>query len=225
MIVSAALCPSAPLLVAELCGQDPPLPELRVATADAVAAMLDAGPEVVTVVGAAPATATWPPDSPVDLGPFLGAATTARPALPLPLALGATVLRTSGWAGCTVFQGVSPGTSPEACAALGRELAAGPRVALLVVGNGSACRTEKAPGWFDARAAPFDAAAERAVESGDPGALLDLDAGLARTLQADGRAPWQVLAGAARGSSWTSRVHYTDAPYGVGYLVATLRTA
>jgi hypothetical protein len=94
-----------------------------------------------------------------------------------------------------------------------------------VVGGGSACRTEKAPGWFDARAAPFDAATERAVAAGDPGALLELDPGLARTLQADGRAAWQVLAGAARGRTWTSRVHYADAPLGVGYLVAALRTA
>ncbi len=44
-------------------------------------------------------------------------------------------------------------------------------------------------------------------------------------LLSDGRGAWQVLAGAARGQTWTSRVHYADAPLGVGYLVAALRTA
>jgi hypothetical protein len=225
VIVAAALCPSAPLLVPELCGQRPPLPELRQAAARAVAEMLAAEPEAVTVVGPAPTTATWPTDTPVDLGVFLGAATTGRPALPLSLALGVTLLRSAGHAGATRLQGVADDASPDACAALGPSIVPARRSAFLVVGGGSACRTEKAPGWFDARAAAFDAATERAVAAGDPGALLDLDPDLARALQADGRAAWQVLAGAARGRTWTSRVHYADAPLGVGYLVAALRTA
>ncbi len=223
MIVAAALCPSAPLLVPELCGQRPALPELRQAAAHAVAQMLAAGPEAVTVVGPAPTTATWPTDTPVDLGVFLGAATSGRPALPLSLALGATLLRSAGHAGSTRLQGVAADASPDDCAALGPSIVREGRHAFLVVGGGSACRTEKAPGWFDARAAPFDATTERAVATGDPGALLDLDPDLARTLQADGRAAWQVLAGAARGQAWTSHVHYADAPLGVGYLVAALR--
>ena len=221
MIVSAALCPSAPLLVPSLGGLCPPLPELRQAAARAVTTMLDADPEVVTVVGPAPATATWPVDAPVDLGPFLGHATVER-ALPPALAVGATVLRAGGHTGAARFQGVADDASPAACTVLGRELAGRGRVALLVVGSGSACRTEKAPGWFDARAAPFDATVERAVTSGDLDALLELGPDLARTLHADGRAPWQVLAGAARGVA-TIRVEYTDAPFGVGYLVASLR--
>jgi hypothetical protein len=36
-----------------------------------------------------------------------------------------------------------------------------------------------------------------------------------------GRASWQVLAGAAEGGTWSARVTFDDAPYGVTYLVAT----
>jgi hypothetical protein len=223
VIVAATLVPSTPLLVPELGGQHPPLPELRSASARAVAALLDARPDLVVVVGPAPATATWPSDSAVDLGPFLGRATTGR-ALPLALALGATLLRAAGFPGGTVFQAVAADAAPAACAALGRSLVDGAeRVALLVVGDGSARRTPKAPGWFDARAEAFDAATDRAVRSGDLGALLDLDPDLATALQAAGRPAWQVLAGAAGDLPCHSRVDYADAPLGVGYLVAALR--
>ncbi len=226
MIVAAALCPSAPLLVPELGGRNPPLPELRSATGRAVAAMLGAGPDVVAVVGPAPATASWPAGTAVDLGPFRGSATTRRPTLPFPLGLGATVLRDAGYAGPTLFQGVADDAPPEVCAAAGRAVAdAGGRVGLLVVGDGSARRSPRAPGWFDERAAAFDAAAERAVRAGDLGALLDLDPELARALRAAGRPAWQALAGAARGATCTSRLDYADAPYGVAYLVAALRFA
>jgi len=224
MLSAAAICPSAPLLVPELCGQRPPLPDLREATAGAVAALRDAAPDVLAVVGPAPHTATWPADAGVDLGPFRGRATTARPTLPLSLALGATLLREAGHAGETVFQGVAEDADPGACAALGRRLAAAAgTVAFLVVGDGSACRSRAAPGWFDERAAGFDAAVEQAVGAGDVGALLDVDPALAADLQAVGRAAWQVLAGAAHGLSCTARIPYADAPFGVGYLVAALR--
>jgi hypothetical protein len=40
-------------------------------------------------------------------------------------------------------------------------------------------------------------------------------------LWAAGRAPWQVLAGAAGDSPVKAQVLYEGAPYGVGYVVAT----
>ena len=77
---------------------------------------------------------------------------------------------------------------------------------------------------FDERAAAFDAAAERAVRAGDTRALLDLDPGLARDLMATGRPAWQVLAGALEGcTSLSVQVPYAGDPFGVAYLVATLR--
>ena len=66
MIVPAALCPSPPLLAAASTGQADVLPELRDACAAAVAWLLAAAPDEVTVIGPAATTATWPPDSVPD---------------------------------------------------------------------------------------------------------------------------------------------------------------
>ncbi len=95
------------------------------------------------------------------------------------------------------------------------------RVGLLVMGDGSACRSLKAPGYLDERAEGYDAALARALGTADTAALAALDPGLAAELKAEGRAPWQVLAGAAEGAGLTARLGYQDAPYGVGYLVAS----
>ncbi len=54
MITSAALCPGPPLLVRELTGADPVLPELREACAEAVATLLRDRPGAVAVVGPGP---------------------------------------------------------------------------------------------------------------------------------------------------------------------------
>ena len=43
---------------------------------------------------------------------------------------------------------------------------------------------------------------------------------MAYELKASGRAPWQVLAGAAEGTGLGGALLYEEAPYGVGYLVA-----
>ncbi|NKY14256.1 hypothetical protein HGA06_08790, partial [Streptomyces somaliensis DSM 40738] len=117
--------------------------------------------------------------------------------------------------------GVAELLAPERCAAVGRELAArAPRVALLVMGDGSARRTVKAPGYLDERAAGFDERAARALGAADTAALAALDARLAYELKAAGRASWQVLAGAAHTASPEGRLLHDSAPYGVGYLVA-----
>jgi aromatic ring-opening dioxygenase LigB subunit len=94
---------------------------------------------------------------------------------------------------------------------------------LLVLGDGTACRSPKAPGYFDHRSAVFDAAVERAVRTGDLGAVMRIDPDLARELMATGRAAWQVLAGAMNGSRLATEIRYYDDPFGVAYLVASLR--
>ena len=111
------------------------------------------------------------------------------------------------------------------CRKLGADLAGGStRTALLAVGDGSARRGLRAPGHFDERAHAFDAEVERAMRAGDLTALLDLDPALARELMATGRPAWQVLAGALDGvASLTPEVQYAGDPFGVAYLVATLR--
>jgi aromatic ring-opening dioxygenase LigB subunit len=109
------------------------------------------------------------------------------------------------------------------CATLGARLAAtAPRVALLVMADGSARRGLKAPGYLDERSFPFDAQVTEAIRAGDMPALLALDASLARDLMATGRPAWQVMAGALDGQRPDSVIRYCDDPFGVAYLVATL---
>jgi hypothetical protein len=110
----------------------------------------------------------------------------------------------------------------DECAALGRELAGGERrIGLLVCGDGSACRTEKAPGFFDPAAEEWDEAAVAALKTADRDALLALDVVVGTRVLAAGRAPWQVLAAAAADAVFEATVDWADAPYGVMYVVGT----
>lgn len=225
MIVRAALCPSPPLLASGVTGQDALLPELRDACAAAVGWLLAAAPDAVTVIGPATATATWPPDSVPDLRMHAPAAYPGPSPLPLALAIGAQLLDAAGYAGPRILQSVAESASPGACFELGRDLAAdAPRTALLVMGDGSARRSAAAPGYLDARAEPFDASVELAFRDGDLSALTTLDPVLARDLLASGRPAWQTLAGALAPGPQTA-VLYSEAPFGVAYLVATLTPA
>lgn len=117
---------------------------------------------------------------------------------------------------------VSEDMSAPACAALGADLARGnDRLALLVMGDGSARRGARAPGGDDPRAEPYDKTAAVALATADARALLALDEELSARLLVAGRAPWQVLAGAAlAGGRYRGELHYDDAPYGVSYFVA-----
>lgn len=114
---------------------------------------------------------------------------------------------------------IAPDASPDECAALGRVLSA-EDVGLLVVGDGAATHTEKAPGYLDERAGPFDASVAAALRDADPAALAALDPDLATALFASGRAPWQVLAGATAGRSWRGELLHSSVPFGVAYHVA-----
>ncbi len=82
----------------------------------------------------------------------------------------------------------------------------------LVVGNGSAKRTEKAPGHFDERAEAFDAALGASLRAGGPA----VDLGLARELWASVDA---IVELGELGDLGEARVDYDDAPYGVQYWV------
>ncbi|ATZ24061.1 hypothetical protein SLAV_10965 [Streptomyces lavendulae subsp. lavendulae] len=232
MLVAAAVCPAPPLLVPEVAaGAAAELGDARTACSDALAVLAASRPDLLVVVGAADAdhAGPYPQGSRggfhgfgVDADVRLGAGEEGPRTLPASLAVGAWLLGRAGWGAAPVEGlGVAGPAAPEECLRTGRELAArDARVALLVMGDGSACRTLKAPGYLDERAAAFDAAAGRALGSADTAALAALDPGLAAELQAAGRAPWQVLAGAAEDAGLDGRLLYEDAPYGVGYFVA-----
>ncbi|MEU5098541.1 class III extradiol dioxygenase subunit B-like domain-containing protein [Streptomyces sp. NPDC020996] len=237
MLVAAAVCPCPPLLVPEVAaGAAPELDAARAACTDALGVLAAARPDRLVVVGPAAESehGAYPEGARgsfrgfgVELDVRLGRAGDAAGApgarrLPPSLAVAAWLLRRTGWSDAPIEGlGVRETLATERCVAAGKEIAArAGRVALLVMGDGSACRTLKAPGYLDERAAPFDAQAARALAAADVAALEALDAGAAQELMVSGRAPWQVLAGAAEGAGLSGALLFEDAPYGVGYLVA-----
>jgi hypothetical protein len=181
-------------------------------------------PEVIVVVGPAAATGAWDPASRLNPAVFAPAAAgTGAGSPPLALGLGAMLLDQAGYQGRRCLQAVGHDEPASACVRLGAELGdSDVRTALLVVGDGSARRSLKAPGYLDARAAGFDAEVERAVRAGDLDALRRLDAALARDLMATGRPAWQVVAGALGSLAPAGEILYSDDPFGVAYLVAYL---
>ncbi|MFJ1656829.1 class III extradiol dioxygenase subunit B-like domain-containing protein [Streptomyces sp. NPDC088337] len=234
MLVAAAVCPCPPLLVPEVAaGAAPELDSTRAAGTDALGVLAAARPDLLVVVGPAEASGSGPqPEGAwgsfrgfgVDLEVRLGrdTGTGSGGELPPSLAVAAWLLERTGWSDAPVEGlGVEESLTPERCAAAGRDLAvrAG-RVALLVMGDGSARRTLKAPGYLDERAEPFDTSVARALGEADTSALMALDGVLAHELKVSGRAPWQVLAGAAEDVGLSGTLLHDDAPYGVGYLVA-----
>ncbi|MGI5458535.1 class III extradiol dioxygenase subunit B-like domain-containing protein [Streptomyces sp. CA-249302] len=235
MLVAAAVCPCPPLLVPEAAaGAAPELDAARTACADALGVLAASRPDLLVVLGPAEQSGrgTHPQGTRgsfrgfgVDVDVRLGTGDGTAPGRELPpsLAVAAWLLERTGWSDAPIEGlGVGEPLAAERCIEVGREIAArAERVALLVMGDASACRTLKAPGYLDERAAPFDAEVARALGTADVAALKTLDAELAYELKASGRAPWQVLAGAAEDAALSGTLLYEDAPYGVGYVVAT----
>lgn len=95
--------------------------------------------------------------------------------------------------------------------------------ALLVAGDGSARRGEKAPGHLDERAAPYDAVIEEALRDGDALTLSSLDLDLGVELLAAGapvlRALGEAVLASGRAVASTD-LAYADDPFGVRYWVA-----
>lgn len=241
MLVSAAVCPHPPILVPEAAGEAAPeLDGLRAACDAAVGRLTGSAADALIVVGGAPETRSYGRDAYATLRPYgLSWTVPGEPCadaepLPLSLGIGRWLLERAGAGAPDRYEAVAFDAPQEECAALGRRLAgSAARVALLVMGDGTACRSEKAPGYLDERAAPYDEAVARALECADASALAALDPELSRELQVAGRAAWQVLAAAATaGTAGGTTAETTgeggfdavlladEAPYGVGYLVA-----
>jgi aromatic ring-opening dioxygenase LigB subunit len=220
VLTAAAVCPHPPLLVPEVaCGAAPELDSLRAACAEAVR-RLAAASDVVVVVGSGPATRDFGPDASGSLRPYGADVTIGGGPAVLPLSL--TIGRWLLGAPPAGHRAVAQDAPAESCARLGAEIAAlAGRVGLLVMGDGSACRTERSPGYLDERAVGFDAEVARALAEADTDALAALDPAVAADLVAAGRAPWQVLAGAARDGRFGGELLAGEAPYGVGYFVAS----
>jgi hypothetical protein len=230
-LVAAAVCPHPPLIVPEIAvGAAAESDDLRAACDAAVSHLVDSGARTIVVVGGDGATrrhrfpfrgsfATWGADIEV------GAPGADHGELPLSLLIGAWLLqRTAGTSGLDrTLVGVAADAPVASCVSLGADQSSDGPWALLAMGDGSACRGLKSPGYDDPRAEPYDSGVSRALADADVDALIGLDPVLSAELKVAGRAPWQVLAGAARaaGHAWRGRVIHDAAPYGVAYLVAT----
>jgi hypothetical protein len=210
-ISAVAFCPHPPLLLPGIAtGIEIETQSLRSACNAAVERLIGASPSQLLVLGA---------DGPlVDRHSFApGLIDANRAPLPLSLQVGAWLL-----SGRTL-------TSEPIYAAIGRDAApvtGWPRLAagtgVLVMGDGSARRSLKGPGYLDERAEPFDAAVVRAFADGSPQLLADLDLELAHQLLVAGAPAWKAAANLlGLDSRWHTDVLYADAPYGVMYTVAS----
>ncbi|GAB3459409.1 class III extradiol dioxygenase subunit B-like domain-containing protein [Streptomonospora sediminis] len=226
MLIAAAVCPHPPLLLPQVAqGAAGELAGLRAACDRAAAALAASGPDTVAVVGCGGADRTHGPDAsgalddygvPVRVGP-------GPRVLPLSLTVGRWLAERAGLRP-DHYAEVGASTAPQECAERGAGLAAAAeRVALLVMGDGSARRGEHAPGIPDERADPFDTGVAGALAAADTAALQRIGPATAAELMAGGRAAWQVLAGAATGAGLRGELLAHEAPYGVGYFAALWR--
>lgn len=196
MVAALAFVPSPPFLLSALGGGSEELRSL----CQQVISTLD-GLRVV-VLGDGPVEG--PVTGTIDATPWGARGLPSTNPLPLALAVGSTLL----------------GDRPHELL-VGPQALLGEEVGLLVVGDGSARRTEKAPGHLDGRAAGFDAAVAHALRSGDPEALAAIDQALGEELLAGGLAAWRAAAEQARGRCWDATLLLDDAPHGVGYFIAS----
>ncbi|NUP46522.1 MAG: hypothetical protein HOW97_04300 [Catenulispora sp.] len=225
MVIAAAVVPHPPVLVPEIAqGFAPDLDPLRAACAIAIDRLYAVHPDEILVVGAGSRPSThvagigslreygldltvegrWPE-------PEAGAEK-----MTLPFLIGAWLLRDHPDTPVRrpVMLGAD-GTAPET--------ATGGRRAMLVLGDGSASRSPQAPGHFDERAEEYDRVVAEALATADTKALAALDPELSRQLHVAGLPAWQALAAAADASDveYDAELLYDDAPYGVGYFVAS----
>jgi hypothetical protein len=221
-VAAVAFCPAPPLLLPAVEGRpDDTTTALRSACTDAVAALLAVRPDVVVVVGSgATAGERFGQGDVGDLRDFgvdveVPFSVGSRPGgrrVPLPHTLGAWLLDQAG------SEQVRVGVGPDDLAPLVSSLP-GP-VAVLAMGDGSARRTVKAPGYLDPAAEPFDGAVAGALRDGDTAALAGLDLAEGERLLAAGVPTWRAVGALLAGCSVTGRLHLDAAPFGVGYLVA-----
>lgn len=231
MITGAVFVPSTPLLVGAVvagaaAGE---LDGIREAAVRSLVAALETAPDRVVVVGAGTVTEThrdgWGSlrgfgvAYDVALDPASAPAATGR-WLPLSLTVGAWLLQHVGWAGERTAVEVDASAADDELDEIGHGIDGDGRALLLVVADGSAARTEKAPASLHPGAEAFDARVEELLAGGDPELLRSLDRAEALAVTAAGRPAWRVAATALSGTTYAAEVAAADAPYGVGYVVA-----
>jgi hypothetical protein len=212
-ISAVAFCPHPPLLLPQIAtGVEIETQSLRSACNEALDRLIDAGFSQLLVLGA---------DGPrVDSHAFAPGLTADLRPMPLSLLVASWLLSERSPSFETIYLAIGgdgePVTGwpdlPDLPEATG----------VLVMGDGSARRSLKGPGYLDARAEPFDATVVKALADGSPRSLADLDLELADQLLVAGAPVWKAAANLVGvESKWRADVLYADAPYGVTYMVAS----
>jgi hypothetical protein len=210
MISAVAFCPHPPLLVPEIASGTANEAELlRSACADALARLLATGCTQVVIIGGESSTRGLSGFAP-------GVKGLPDADLPPSLAIADWLLDRAGATPARRFVGVrSDGTPSSDWPALDE------RTGLVVMGDGSARRSVKGPGYLDDRAEAFDDLVVSALAAADVRVLADLDGALAAELLVAGIGPWKAAARIIGGEPrWQGEVLYADAPFGVTYVVA-----
>ncbi len=174
---------------------------------------------LASVLAAAAQERTWGTSAGGSTRPFGADVRAGGPEVVLPAALtiGAWLLDRVGWAGERCYAGVGPESD------LGTLADSDVREAWLVMGDGSAKRTEKAPGFVDARAIAFDDAVAAALGTGDVPALAQLDVDTGEQLWSTGAQVWRAVGRALASEEVSAELLAEESPYGVDYLVAGWR--
>lgn len=224
VIVAAAVCPQPPLLIPEIAGgAAADLDDVRGACDEAVRRLGDVS--TVVVIGGGEATKRYSEGSWGDFRYYgvpdvrvgFGAEDDSAERLPVGLLVGAWLAARIPGVSSRTGQVIASNSTPSACVEAGRALAqTDAPVGLLVVGDGAVRRADA-----DSEAEEFDDVVAAALGAADAAALVGLNQGLAADLRVSGRAPWQVLAGAAGDRPWRAELLYSGSPFGVGYLVAS----
>ena len=233
VITAAAFVPSAPILIPEVAsGAADELTDLRAIAIAAIARAAESADHVVIVAAGSrtrhfdkgigtfagfgvPLTVTIDSSSPVAAGKQVDEIGVAA-------SIGVWLLDQTGWSGPRSVVEIARDESQNQLVELSMELANSPgSIAFVVVADGSAARTEKAPGYLHPDATAFDALLEDALASGNVQSLASLDRTQAANVVAAGWPAWQVAALAMQGHDIEARCDYADAPYGVGYFVAS----
>jgi hypothetical protein len=217
VIRAVAFVPAAPLLVPDAAGGSAEADaDLRDASIAATRRLTESGAQTIYVIAPVSDAASWPGDATWDFAGFgLAPRAVSAARLPWQLGIGAWLLDQVSWRGGRRYLAAAADAAADA--------EPDPRepVAVLAVGDGSACRTEKAPGYLDDRAAGFDERVAAILTAGQPGGFDAVDEQLAKDLMCSGLPVWHrvaALAGGARPATALLDLH--DARYGVGYFVA-----
>ncbi len=205
-------------------GSSPELDALRTACRVVIGRVCGPGRRLA-IVGAGPSDAAY---GPAERGSLAGFGVTLEVPLGSPVPGPVTLppaLTVGAWLVCDALGPGSGAVGHAVADALPVELASDREdTALVVVGDGSATRTDKAPRPFDPRGADHDAALAAALRAGDPGGLAALGRrGDPPAVHASGTGVWAAVARLVEGVDWDAELVHEAAPFGVGYVVAVWR--